>query len=197
MGLSIDELRKNYKSFSDDELIRLATREASGLTPEGLQVLTEEIKRRNLSHDLIKGIEVQFNPLGEEAFSGYCELIRNQPCPICGSSSHKLNATITGSVVSVLIVTSYVKQLVIACPSCLNKANKHAMIKSALLGWWGLPFGFIRTIQAFILNNKMSSVAWLDEPNDLLKAFVVSHIGAIEANTNNAEGLQALTKYPR
>ena len=195
MEPSIDDLRKNYKRYSDDQLIRIATTDASGLRPEAIQVMEEEIKSRGLSTDLLKGIEVQRKEITEGELLQYCELLRKQPCPICSSTSNKLNATMTGSVVSFIVMTNYEKKLLVACPDCLDKANKDAMIKSALLGWWGIPWGIVRTIQAIIFNNKMSSQTRLAESNDFLKGFVLGQIGTIEANKTNSERLQSLIKY--
>ena len=195
MEPSIDDLRKNYKGYSDDLLIRIATTDASGLRPEAIQVMQEEIKSRGLSETLVKGIEVQRKEISVKELLEYCELLRKQPCPICGATSSKLNATMVGSVVSFIVVTNYEKKLLVACPDCLNKANKDAMIKSALLGWWGIPWGIVRTIQALIFNNKMSSQTQLAEPNDFLKGFVLTQIGTIEANKTNNERLNSLLKY--
>lgn len=64
---------------------------------------------------------------------------------MCKSTEEKLNATATASVNSFIIITNYEKDLRIACPICLNKANNKAMLKAALLGWWGFPWGIIRT----------------------------------------------------
>jgi len=195
MEPSIEDLRNNYKRFSDDKLIQLATTDAAGLRPEAIQVLQEEIKDRGLSTDLLKGIDVQRKEINEKELLEFCEIIRKQPCPICGSALFKLNATLTGNVVSFLIFTNYEKKLVIACPDCLRKANKNAMIKSAFLGWWGIPWGIIRTIQSFIFNNKMSKQTQLEEPNENLIGFVLERVGTIEANKLDNARLQSLIKY--
>jgi len=194
MEPSIDDLKKNYKNFSDNELIRIATTDASGLRPEAIQVMQEEIKSRGLSIDLLKGIEVQRKAISESELVEYCELLRTQPCPVCGSTSSRLNATMTGNVVSFIVFTNYEKKLLVACPDCLAKANKNAMIKSALLGWWGFPWGIIKTIQALIFNNKLSGQTRIAEPNDMLKGFVIGQIGTIEANKTNPERLNLLLK---
>lgn len=194
MKSMIDELRENYKSLPDDKLIRVATTDVSGLRPEAIQVLQEEIKRRGLSDGLIDGIEIQTKEISTDELLAYCELLRRRPCPVCNATSAKLNATMTATTVSYLIMTSYEEQLLIACPDCLDKANKDAMIKTALFGWWGFPSGIYRTIKALIHNKKMKGMTRLTEPNDYFKGFVLSQIGTIEANKTNSERLQALVK---
>jgi hypothetical protein len=194
MKSMIDELRENYKGFSDDKLIRLATTEVDGLRPEAIQVMQEEIKRRGLSNGLLDGIKVQTKQISENELLAYCELLRRRSCPVCNSASAKLNATMTATVVSYIIMTSYEEKLTIACPDCLAKANKDAIIKTALFGWWGFPSGIYRSIKALLHNKKMKSLTGLAEPNDYFKGFVLGQVGTIEANKTNNERLQSLVK---
>src|SRR6187551_1813391 len=99
MEPSIDDLRKNYKGYSDEQLIQIATTDASGLRPEAIQVMQDEIKARGLSDKLFKCIEVQRNQLSEQEILEYCDVLRKQPCPVCGSSAFNLNAAMIGSVI--------------------------------------------------------------------------------------------------
>jgi hypothetical protein len=194
MKLIIDELRENYKGFSDDKLIRIATTDVSGLRSEAIQALKEEIKSRGLSDGLIDGIQVQTKGISDDELLAYCELLRRRVCPVCNSSSTKLNATLTATVVSYIIITSSEEKLVVACPNCLDKANMDANIKTALFGWWGFPLGIYRTIKALLHNRKMKSQTRLAEPNDYFKGFVIGQIGTIEANKTNNDRLQLLVK---
>ena len=194
MEVSIEDLKRNYKGFSDAELIRIATKDASDLREDAIRVLQEEIKSRGLSVELFKGVEVQRKQITEEEFSDYCKLLQKLPCPVCGSVSHKLNATVTSKVMSFIVITNYEKKLVIGCPACLSKANSNALVSSALLGWWGIPWGFIRTIQAIIFNNKMSRLIWHEEPSDYFRGFVLRNVGVVEANKTNNDRLQSLIR---
>jgi hypothetical protein len=194
---NLEELRKNYERFDDNKLIRLATEEASELRPEAVELLKQIIKERGLSEDILKGIDVQIQEIDNEKLLEYTELLRRLPCPVCKSTNEKLNATMTGNVISFIILTNYEKELKIACPNCLDKDNNKAIIKSALLGWWGLPWGFIRTIQALLFNDKMKEQNRLSEPNDLLKGFVLERIGRLEASRNNSSELQEIIERIR
>jgi hypothetical protein len=194
---NLEELRKNYERFDDNKLIRLATEEASELRPEAVDLLKQIIKERGLSEDIVKGIDVQIQEIDNEKLSEYIGLLRELPCPVCKSSSEKLNATMTASVISFLILTNYEKELKIACPNCLDSANTKAIIKSALLGWWGFPWGIIRTTQALLFNDKMKKQNRLSEPNDLLRGFVLERIGRIEASRNNISELQEIVERIR
>src|SRR5687768_1502959 len=132
---NLKELRETYESFDDSKLIRLATEEASELRPEAVELLKQIIKERGLSEDILKGIDVQIQEIDNEKLLEYAELLRGLPCPVCRSTNEKLNATMTGIAISFIIFTNYEKELKIACPDCLDKANNKAIVKSALLGW--------------------------------------------------------------
>jgi len=197
MEPSLDQLRKNYERFDDNKLIRIATEDAAGLRPEAVDLLKQVIKERGLAESITKGIDAQLQEVDDQKLSEYAELLRSLPCPICKSTDEKLNATMTGSVISFIIMTNYEKELKVACPDCLDKANNKAMIKSVLFGWWGFPWGIIRTPQALLLNNRMKKQNRLSEPNDLFNAFVLGRIGRLEANRNNTNELREIIRHIR
>lgn len=196
MEPNLKDLRKNYERFSDEKLIRIATEEATDLRPEALALLREIIQERGLSEDIHRGIEAQFEEVDYLTLYKYAELLRGLPCPLCGSEKEKLNATIIGTVISIIYATEYRKELKIACPDCLDKANNQAMLKSALLGWWGAS-GIFKTPQALFLNEKMKKQNRLAEPNGLFLGFVLERRGRIEANKNNPSELKDLIKHIR
>jgi hypothetical protein len=101
-----------------------------------------------------------------------------------------LNAALISEVMSVIIFTTHEKRFIIACPTCLDSANSTATIKSAILGWWGLPMGIIRTIQALFSNSPMKRKYQSAEPTLILKEFVSTNIGKIEIFKNDSKKLQ-------
>jgi hypothetical protein len=192
MEPSLDQIREHYRSYSDDDLTLLATTEARRLRPDVVEALEEELRSRGLPETISHAIDAQIVELSEEEIQAYCERLQSQPCPVCGAVEYDLNATVTKSVVSLLIITLRKRRMLIACPDCLDQATKEATIKSALLGWWGFPWGIIRTIQAISSNNARLKQHRIEAPNDLLRAFVVSNVGKIEMNWDNEEELQVL-----
>lgn len=180
MEPSLEQLRANYSKMPDFKLVRLATYEAADLRPEALEILKAEIAKRGLDLNTENIIKVQTTPLSQEEWESRLNEIRSLPCPGCGSTQYKLNATVTGKVISVILFTHYSKKLQIGCPSCLDKANLNAMVYSGILGWWGVPWGPIQTIRSFILNGKMKQQTQSHEANDIIKAFVINNIGRIE-----------------
>lgn len=188
-GIDIQLVRDRYQKMSDQELIRILTQDAVGLTPEALEVVREEIKKRNLDPNIAKGVDAQQKSYSVEEIDVYCSLIQQLPCPVAGHSYKKLNATLTVEVMSFIIFTRYKKKIVIGSPEVLDKANNIALTKSVVLGWWGFPWGVIRTIQAIVINVKNKEIGRLDTPSDYLRSFVLSKIGEIETYKDNKEKL--------
>src|ERR1700712_4394880 len=113
-GIDIQFVRQNYQKMSDEEIIRIATNDAIGLTPEAQEVVLEEIKKRNLNSEIGNAVQAQNKSYTIEEIDEYCELIRNLNCPVCGSSSSKLNGTMTSEVMSFVLFTQYSRKLKIA-----------------------------------------------------------------------------------
>jgi hypothetical protein len=189
-GIDIKFVRERYQRMSDDELIRIATQDAYGLTPEAMEVVRREIQKRGLNENISKGVEAQNKEYTIEEIDSYCELISNLGCPSCGTTTVRLNATITGEVMSFLVFTTYKKKIKVGCPLCLDKANNNALAKTAILGWWGFPWGIIRTPQAIVLNLKSKRTNHLQSHNGYLRVFTLSVIGELETYKNNKEKLQ-------
>ena len=188
----IQLVRENYQRMKDEELIRIVTQDSVGLTPEAIEIVKEEIKKRKLDANLVKGLEAQNKSYTLEEIDAYCEIIRNLNCPTCGTSVSKLNGTLTSEVMSFIIFTQHSKKLKIGCPDCLDKANSSALANTLLLGWWGIPWGIIRTLQAINHNIKSKKTHRLDTPNDYLRSFTLAKLGQLETYKDDKEKLEQI-----
>jgi len=191
-GIDMQLVRENYERMTDNELIRIATEDSAGLTTEAQEIIKEEIGKRNLDTNIIAGVQAQNKSYTIEEIDFYCEMIRNLKCPSCGSHKSRLNGTMTSEVMSFILFTQYNKKIKVACPDCLDKANNNALTTTAALGWWGIPWGFIRTIQAIKQNIKSKKTNHLDTPTDYLRSFTLSKIGLFVRHKDNKEKLQQL-----
>lgn len=191
-GIDIKFVQEAYRRMSDDELTRIATEDAAGLTPEALEVVKAEIEKRGLNQNIVRAVEAQNKSYNINDVDTYCDVVSKLACPACGSSSERLNATMTGEVMSFIFITQYKKRIKIGCPDCLDKANNNALTKTALLGWWGIPWGIIRTVQYISLNLKSKRTNHLNDHNDYLRSFALNRIGELEAYKNNKERLQQM-----
>src|ERR671927_98540 len=97
-GIDIQFVRENYQRLSDQELIRVATQDAVGLTPEAQEVIKEEIERRKLDTNIVKGVQAQNKSYTIQEIDNYCDIVRKLNCPSCGTSSTRLNGTMTSEV---------------------------------------------------------------------------------------------------
>lgn len=181
MAIDIEQIKKNYANFEDYKIEHLAKNEAAGLEPDVIPILIEEIKKRGLDPNLIKGIEAQTKELTESELTELKSKIANLPCPDCGAKNTPLIGTLIRTVKSFIVLTSYKKVPVITCETCANKRRKNAMITTFLLGWWGIPFGVFRTpialIQTLIDKNKRVEIS-----DGILTVFAVESIGEIKTN---------------
>lgn len=191
-GIDIKYVEETYSRLTDDELIRIATQDASGMTAEAMGVVKAEIKKRGLGENISKGMEAQNKVFTVEELDRYCDLVSNLNCPSCGGTEERLNATMTGEVMSLILVTYYNKKLKIGCPHCLDKANDTALTKTLLLGWWGIPWGIFKTVQSITLNLKSKKSNHLPSHNDYLRGFALDNIGELEQYKDNKEMLEKL-----
>jgi hypothetical protein len=191
-GIDIEFVRETYQKMTNDELIRVATSDAAGLTPDAQEVVKEEIIKRRLDTNIIKGVQAQNKEYTLAEIDRYCEMVRDLDCPSCGSSEQRLNGTLTSQVTSFILFTSYKKELMVACPDCLDKKNNKALTVSLTLGWWGIPWGIIRTIGAIRGNIKSKKTNRVKGVNNHLRSFIFAKMGQVETYRNDKEKLQEI-----
>jgi len=195
--MDIKFVEERYSKMSDEELIRISTTNAKGLRPEVFGIIENEVKKRNLNPDILKGAKAQNKEYTLEEVSAYSNQLRDLACPICKSNSNKLNGTTTHKVKSFILFSSYDVETIIACPTCLNKKNNDAMISTVLLGWWGIPWGLINTPRYLLRNFNAKKHIRDVEPNDALLAFTLENIGQLETYKNQPEKLSTLLEPER
>lgn len=189
-GIDLKFVQERYQRMSDDELVRIATQDAHGLTPEAQEVVKGEIRRRGLNEQIANGVGAQNKTYTIAEIDAYCDIVSKLSCPSCGNLTRRLNGTVTSEVMSFIFFTTYKKKLKVGCPYCLDKANNNALTKTALLGWWGFPWGIIRTPQAIALNLKGKRTNHLQEHTNYLRSFVLGMIGELETYKDSVEKLQ-------
>ena len=70
-------------------------------------------------------------------------------CPVCAGTG-PVDVFTSHRVYSAVYVTSWRSQPRISCRGCATKAQLGALLYSLLLGWWGIPWGFVMTpVQIF------------------------------------------------
>lgn len=181
MEIDLKQIENNYANFEDYKIEYLAKNEAGGLEPEVIPILINEIKKRGLDSDLIKGIEAQTKELTEAELHELKTKIINLTCPECGEKIMPLTGTLIRTVKSYIVFTSYKKIPIISCEPCAAKKRKSAMISTAIFGWWGIPWGIFRTphaiVSSLIDNKKRTEIS-----DSIITDFAISNIGEIRTN---------------
>lgn len=190
--MEIDDIEKHYERMSDDEIIRITTKDGRGLRPEVFGIIKKEIKKRNLNPDLLNGAIAQNKDYSIFELEQYANILRKLPCPICGKTKEQLNGTIAHTVKGFLFFAVSNTKTSIACPECLDNTNDNAVLSTFFLGWWDLPWGFIKTPVYIYRNIKAKKQNWLYSPNNTLLAFTEVNIGAIEIYKNDKEKLSEI-----
>lgn len=148
-----DHFVRYYRRLTDEQLLRIALHEASGLIPEALAAMNAEIAARGLPPAVSEAVDAQLHPLSGREKEELTENVRKLPCPYCDRNDQPLKAAVIASARGMLFVSILNKHIIIACPDCLRAKAKDALNSSLLLGWWCFPWGPFHTMQAIVENN--------------------------------------------
>lgn len=192
--MDLDQIRKNYESFEDYKIEHFAKNEAGSLRPEVVLILKEEIIKRGLDPKLISIIDTQTKEISIEQLSEFKSKITNLACPECGQHHRPLIGVLIREVKSFILFTQYKEFPLILCPDCAKNRRKKAINTTALMGWWGIPWGFIRTLQA--LTSSMKDEEKSDIISDaILTQFVLNNIGEITDKYDKEDELIDYVKH--
>ena len=102
--------------------------------------------------------------------------IHSGPCPICRGPG-PVDVHDAYWVWSALVLTRWGSRQQVSCRRCAVKAQVGGIARSAILGWWGFPWGFVLTpVQigrnVIAILNPPSP----EEPSDRLRAIARDHL---------------------
>lgn len=194
-GYDLKDIAEFYSKKTDSQLIQIATEKAQGLRPGVLEIIETELTKRNLNPTILEGAKAQNKEYSLDQITELAERLRDLPCPLCGKKTSKLNATIMHTAKSFLIFSFFRKEPIIGCPDCLDKKNKEAITSTALLGWWGIPWGILKTPFYIYNNSKEKKQNRIAQPNETLLYFTRENIGQIVTYKDDAEKLKQIIQY--
>jgi hypothetical protein len=164
---------------------------------EALNALNKEVQKRSLTNELQKIIETQIRSRQFELSDAEIKALLNKvfelPCPYCGQKKQSLNASEVCTVMSFISPTFTTKFLLIGCADCLAKPAKSSLLKSILLGWWGLK-GLIATPQAIGINLRTIK---RKQPSKTFMKLIKDNVSYIKSNSDDAEKLYLLISDPK
>jgi hypothetical protein len=178
MHFSEDQLRENYQKFCDEDIVRIAERDAESLTPEALQILKDEIKKRGIQY--LEPPKPSFLVLEKPLLDSYCHSVQNSFCPICGNQGN-LNRIEVEVVFGIGHFHHSKRESLILCRSCSRTLVAKKCTYSLLLGIWTvLPF-----IVTVFKNINALRVFKSDEPSESLVELVKANYQEIESIKND------------
>lgn len=192
--MELSKIEDNYKRMTDEEIIRIVTHNSEGLRDEVYAIIENEIIKRKLNPDLLKALYSHDNSYSLEQIEAFANILRDLACPICNNKIHKLNASEIYYIKSAVLFTTSKIKTIVACPPCLDRMNKKAMDSNLALGWWGLPWGLLKTPYYLFKNYTSKNENWLPFANKSLLNFAFINISSIEAFQNDTEELNKLIK---
>jgi hypothetical protein len=165
---TVEEIRANYKKFTDSKIEDLAKNESRSLRREILSVLKDEILERNLDPNLITWVDAENNLLTEFEKKNLKEKIKYLPCPTCSKKNGEIKAYEISTVVSYLIYCDDKTEIKITCKDCAKKYKLNAIIKTFFLGWWSkrgilsTPYTLIKELINFLFYKEKISTRIID-----------------------------------
>ena len=193
MSSSKENLKERYAQMSDGQLLKIAHYEVADLTPTALEVLHEEIDRRELTKGIEKGISAQLNGVSEKELTEFENLIKFSPCPECGKNEVSLMGETVTEIVSVIFFTNRKENFIIACPDCLKKSSKSTFWRTIFLGWWAIPVGLVRTGQV-VIRQFQSKEKLKELSRKGIRDFAKANSGFLKANEDKPEAILDLLK---
>lgn len=190
----LSAIANNYANKTDSEIIYIATQNAKGLKPGVFEIIEKELIKRNLNLNYLEGIKAQNKQYTLKEINELSLKLRSLPCPLCGNKTSKLNGTVLHTVKSFIILTTHKKEPIVACPDCLDKKSQESINSTALLGWWGFPWGLIKTPYYIYNNIKSKKQNRNSESNQALIGFTLENVGQIESYKEDTEKLKQLLK---
>jgi len=190
MGLDLERIKDNYANKSDEELLYIAKYDMATKNTEVVEIIKKEITHRKLDADLVKVIHNQRTELSQVEIKVLVSEIKKTPCPICNQSFAPLQAAEIQKVRSILLITNHSAEAMIACENCIKKEKNKQLLLNFLLGWWGFPWGLIRTPMALVKHFTKSN-----DDEIIMQAFCIENQGEIILGAKKTNGISDFLKH--
>jgi len=143
--LSNDEIKKNYKSFDNEKIKRIASKDAKSLREDTLPILIDEIKKRNLGNQLIEWVKAERRKLSKNELDILKNKVKSSACTHCQKQANDLKGYQFTTITGILVDENITDYKVIICEKCGNKNQRNAALWTLFFGWWSVG-GFFATL---------------------------------------------------
>lgn len=153
--IPIEDIIKNYRTFDDSTIQKIAVN-PRGLRKEVVDVLNNEIARRNLDFGLIEWVKVEADYYEGAEIERLAADIKGTICTNCNLET-ELNGYRFTTIYSFIIGSSTEVKYQIICAKCAREKRLRSMFLTSICGWWSFhglfatPFSLISDL--FLLRN--------------------------------------------
>lgn len=184
---SVEEIRENYKNFSDSKIENIARYESKGLRKEILGILKAEIEKRNLDKDLIIWVEAETDTLTDLEIKTLTRKIENLSCPNCKQKRSKLRGQEFNTIISIIFWGKDVTQNRIMCYYCGRNKKIKSFLITVFAGWWSRS-GIIST--PYTLLKDIINIFFQKKINDrIIAEFIEQNNGMFRLKGTDDENL--------
>jgi len=132
--IPVEEIRKNYEKLDDPTIQKIALN-PKGLRKEVVEILNNEIRKRNININLIEFVKFETNFYDGEEREKLIYNIKNSVCTNCNEET-ELKGYKFNTLTSFIIALSHDEKVQIICSSCAKKMRLRSMLITLSLGWW-------------------------------------------------------------
>lgn len=187
--LEVSEIKKNYESYEDHRILKIANGGVKGLRDEVVPLLLAELKKRNLDPYLIEWIKAERREISAQELETITRDVHESLCVVCNKNRDLRGISFT-TVVGFLIGTSVVQYDLIICKDCGKRKKRHSTMLTSTFGWWsgeGLfttPFALARSIK--------TSLEAENQSQQLIQSFIKDNIGTIRLGEDRVAVIREL-----
>lgn len=183
--MNLEQIKKNYSKMPIEKIEEMAGGDTAGYELAILSILHHEVIERSSNDYLVRVAKAQQEELFQPELLKLVDQVKKCSCPDCDRSHVELRSNWVRNVISFILMTTNKKHPYIACPICLAKTRKKNFGLTFFFGWWGFPWGLIKTPISMIshfLDQKNES----ENTNEMMSDFVVKNLGVIRVDGMNS-----------
>ncbi|MGH8445901.1 MAG: hypothetical protein ACREVL_11575 [Solimonas sp.] len=148
----------------------------------GNTILFGAVKNGNLTfcnkdHQQKGGLLVAAEQLPVDLVESETLRIHRGNCPKC-SGPGPVDVRNSYIIRSFVLMTQWRTKTIVACRNCGRKENLKEGLLSALLGWWGFPWGLLMTPVQIVKNISGAASSASEQPSPALRQVIRAHLAS-------------------
>lgn len=191
--LTTEEIRDNYKHFPDSKIENIAKYESKSLRKDVVQILKDEIEKRNLDKNLISWVSAETKSFEGIERDSLMQKFQNLPCPKCSGMQSPLYGFEINRISAFLVLTFTTRKEMVLCLSCGKKEKFYALLITFFSGWWSVK-GFFLTFWT-IVKDSFNYLIFEKISTKILNRIIDENTADFRINGTENENLQELIEF--